>query len=142
MFSKFTPLGLSLCNLSKLPDFIRHQNKSELLYLRKNKIRSRVPEWMGNTSVESLMFLDLHLNYLTAFHYQPLEILPWINLRIQDLSLNKRQGSLPIPPPSTRRYDTSNNRLTREISPLIYMQFKFSVNLVRNPRHVSTHNET
>ncbi|PON62667.1 LRR domain containing protein [Trema orientale] len=64
----------------------------------------------------NLMYLDLHLNFLTAFHYQPSAILPWINLRILDVSSNELQGPLPIPPPSTWRYDVSNNLLTGEIS--------------------------
>ncbi|KAK9996227.1 hypothetical protein SO802_020913 [Lithocarpus litseifolius] len=94
-FPKFRILGLGSCDLHEFPDFLKSQDKLELLILSNNKITS-----------------------LTGFHQLPV-ILPWTNLRYLDLSNNKLQGSLPIPPPSISSYLVSNNTLTVEIPQMI-----------------------
>ena len=94
-FPKFRILGLGSCDLHEFPDFLKSQDKLELLILSNNKISS-----------------------LTGFHQLPV-ILPWTNLRYLDLSNNKLQGSLPIPPPSISSYLVSNNTLTGEIPQMI-----------------------
>ncbi|KAL5546851.1 hypothetical protein UlMin_006538 [Ulmus minor] len=116
--SKFKVVGLCSCNLTEFPHFLRNQRKLEWLDLGENKIHGQVPKWMWNTSQETLMFISLGDNFLTGFH-QSTTILPWVSLKIMDLSSNMLEGPLPIPPPSTLNYYISNNRLNGEISPLI-----------------------
>jgi hypothetical protein len=50
---------------------------------------------------------------------QSFVVLPWNNLRSLELSWNKFQGSLPIPPPALFEYRVSNNELTGEIPEVI-----------------------
>ncbi|KAL5546865.1 hypothetical protein UlMin_006552 [Ulmus minor] len=116
--SKFKLVVLCSCNLTEFPFFLRYQRKLEWLDLSENKIYGQVPKWMQNTSQETLMWMSLGNNFLTSFH-QSTTILPWVSLRVMDLSSNMLEGSQPIPPPSTIHYDVSNNRLNGEISPLI-----------------------
>ncbi|KAL5565212.1 hypothetical protein UlMin_028376 [Ulmus minor] len=116
--SKFKFVALRSCNLTEFPHFLRYQRKLEYLDLSTNKIYGQVPKWMWNTSLETLIWMELSENFLTGFH-QSTTILPWVGLRFMHLSSNMFEGPLPIPPPSTVHYDVSNNRLNGEISPLI-----------------------
>uniref|UniRef100_A0A2N9EMJ7 Leucine-rich repeat-containing N-terminal plant-type domain-containing protein n=1 Tax=Fagus sylvatica TaxID=28930 RepID=A0A2N9EMJ7_FAGSY len=50
---------------------------------------------------------------------QPLTVLPWKNMEYLDLRSNKLQGSLPIPPLSTKYFFASNNNLTGRIPSMI-----------------------
>ncbi|PON89759.1 Leucine-rich repeat domain containing protein [Trema orientale] len=114
--SKFKLLGLSSCNISsEFPNFLRHQNQLEWLDLASNGIHGLIPQWMWNTSIKTLKAIDISNNSLTGFQVQPSAFLPWINLRILDLSFNMLQGKLPLPPQSISYYDVSNNRLNGEI---------------------------
>ncbi|KAL3733192.1 hypothetical protein ACJRO7_022680 [Eucalyptus globulus] len=45
--------------------------------------------------------------------------LHWLNLRTVDLSNNRFEGPLPIPPPTTRFYFSANNKIGGKVSPLI-----------------------
>ncbi|XP_015876327.2 receptor-like protein 7 [Ziziphus jujuba] len=115
--SKFKVLHLGSCNLRKFPNFLRHQNELELLTLGGNKISGKIPNWMWNTSKNTLMKLHVSNNFLTGFDQIP-AVLPWVNLGLFDISSNMLQVELPIPPPSIARYDVSNNMLTGEIPPV------------------------
>ncbi|KAJ9678805.1 hypothetical protein PVL29_020871 [Vitis rotundifolia] len=117
-FPKFKILGLSSCNLTEFPDFLRNQDQLEVLYLANNKIHGPIPKWIWNISQENLEALQLSGNLLTGFDQHPV-VLPWSRLRSLKLDFNMLQGPLPIPPPSTIRYSVSGNKLTGEISPLI-----------------------
>ncbi|KAM4119554.1 hypothetical protein ACJW30_03G068800 [Castanea mollissima] len=118
--SKLELLGLNECNLTEFPTFLRSQQELNILSLTKNKIQGQIPNWLFNIGKQTLIALDLSHNFLTnfeSFNHTP-PIIPWDSLLHLDLSSNKLQGSLPIPPPSTAYYDVSNNKLTGEISPL------------------------
>ncbi|KAJ9678799.1 hypothetical protein PVL29_020865 [Vitis rotundifolia] len=115
---KFKILGLSSCNLTEFPDFLRNQDELEVLFLSRNKIHGLIPKWMWNTSQENLEALFLSGNLLTGFDQHPV-VLPWSRLSILQLDSNMLQGPLPIPPPSTIKYSVSRNKLTGEISSLI-----------------------
>ncbi|XP_060667868.1 receptor-like protein 7 [Ziziphus jujuba] len=65
---KFQFLALSSCNLYEFPGFLRHQNELEWLELSGNKIYCQIPKWMWNTSVDTLVALDIADNFLTGFH--------------------------------------------------------------------------
>ncbi|XP_059446717.1 receptor-like protein 7 [Corylus avellana] len=115
---KFEFLTLAFLNLSEFPNFLRNQDELGFLDLSGNKIQGQIPKWMWNLSKETLWALHLGFNFLTGFDQLPV-FLPWTNLRILELSSNKLQGSLPIPPPSILSYLVSNNTLTGEIPQLI-----------------------
>ena len=116
-FQKFVILGLSLCNLSKFPNFLANQDELELLFLSGNNIHE-VPKWVWNMSKESLKAIDLSDNFLTSLGQHPV-LLPWTNLAILDISSNNIQGSLPIPSSSTLQYYASNNSFNGKFSELI-----------------------
>ncbi|KAM3705238.1 hypothetical protein ACJW31_03G065700 [Castanea mollissima] len=120
-FNASTPklqlLGLNACNLTEFPTFLHSQHELEILSLAHNQIQGQIPNNIGK---QTLLSIVLSFNFLTTFesfnHTPP--ILPWDNLVNLDLSSNKLQGSLPIPPPSIADYIVRNNKLTGEISPL------------------------
>ncbi|KAF5452127.1 hypothetical protein F2P56_027158 [Juglans regia] len=117
-FAKFRILLLAQCDLGEFPEFLRNQDRLELLDLSGNKIHGQVPKWMGNVSIETLWGLALVGNLLTGFD-QLLVVLPYLNLKHLMLDSNMLQGSVPIPPPSIAFYSVSNNRLAGEIPHLI-----------------------
>ncbi|KAM3714698.1 hypothetical protein ACJW31_01G354100 [Castanea mollissima] len=113
---KFYGLDLAACNLSEFPNFLRNQDGLQWLSLAYNNIAGHIPEWMWHISRESLRVMDLSFNFLTGFDGQVPIPLPWTNLAILDLSSNQLEGSLPIPPSSTLRYNIPNNKLSGRIS--------------------------
>ncbi|KAL5574899.1 hypothetical protein UlMin_016598 [Ulmus minor] len=115
---KFQVLGLAFCNLSHFPDFLRYQDKLEILDLSKNSIVGKMPSWIWNTSTQTLSSLNIFSNFLTGFDQLPV-VLPWVSLERLVLSHNQIKGPLPVPPPSTIHYEISDNELSGEISPLI-----------------------
>ena len=116
---KIKILGLRGCNLSgEFPSFLRSQNHLEFLELGGNKIEGHIPKWFMNLGTKTLRYLNLGGNLLTGFE-QPVDVLPWNNLKVLILEQNKLQGALPIPPPSILSYFASNNRLTGEIAQAI-----------------------
>ncbi|GLT54998.1 hypothetical protein SLA2020_281550 [Shorea laevis] len=116
--SQFDTLRLSSCSLQKFPDFLRNQNKLSILELEDNNLQGLIPKWLYNTSIETLGVMLFAENFLTGFEQSP-AVLPWSNLEVFVLEYNMLQGSLPIPPPSTKVYRVRQNALTGEISPLI-----------------------
>ncbi|XP_068328613.1 receptor-like protein 7 [Pyrus communis] len=113
---QFTILGLSFCNIREFPSFLQYQKRLERLDLSRNKIRGQVPKWMWNTSIETLLFLDISQNFISD---QPPLFLPWVKLLCIRFSSNMFHGSLPIPPPTMREYAAADNNFTGEISPLL-----------------------
>ncbi|KVI10573.1 receptor-like protein 6 [Cynara cardunculus var. scolymus] len=118
---KFEILWLESCNLKVFPDFLRFQDQLQELSLDDNKIDGPIPEWMGNTSKETLQALSLSQNSIRGFE-QHSSVLPWVGLRELDLSHNMLQGSIPMPPPTTMNFlvlDLSFNNITGSITPCI-----------------------
>ncbi|XP_024032806.1 receptor-like protein 12 [Morus notabilis] len=116
---QFKILGLSSCNISEFPHFLRHQNELRFLDLSKNSIHGQVPKWIWNTSVQTLLWVNISNNFITGFQNPPTAILHWARLQVVDLHSNMLQGQLLIPLSSIEYVDVSNNMLSGEISPLI-----------------------
>ncbi|KAD3066690.1 hypothetical protein E3N88_34570 [Mikania micrantha] len=111
-------LSLASCNLNKFPDVLRFQTKMTWLFLNGNEIEGLVPNWIWNNSQDTLESLSLEENLIIGFHQQP-RFLPWIRLKMFDMSDNQLQGRLPIPPETIVFYDVSYNNLTGDILPSI-----------------------
>ncbi|KAJ8766536.1 hypothetical protein K2173_023783 [Erythroxylum novogranatense] len=103
-------LGLSSCNVTTFPAFLRTQNDLRHLNLSHNRIPGEVPSWLWIMGRHSLQNLDLAHNLLTA-----VKPLPMDSLFFLDLYNNSIRGSLPIPPQSTKYFYISNNYLTGEV---------------------------
>lgn len=107
-------LGLSSCRLTKLPEFLQNQHQLNYIDLSNNGIKDRIPEWMWSVSVETLIYFNVSHNNIMGF------INPsWRYLQILDVSFNKIDGALPIPPPTIQSYFASNNEFSGEIPNLI-----------------------
>ncbi|KAK9221121.1 hypothetical protein WN944_009546 [Citrus x changshan-huyou] len=109
-FPNISTLDLSACNISEFPDILRTQHQLEFLDLSENQIGGRIPSWMWDIGVHTLIELDLSRNFLTSIDH-----LPWKNLEYLHLESNSLQGSLPDLPPNMVWLSISNNSLTGEI---------------------------
>ncbi|KAJ0075274.1 hypothetical protein Patl1_33528 [Pistacia atlantica] len=116
--SSLVNLGLASCNLDNFPSFLNNQDRLKRVDLSHNHINGQIPKSVLNSSVNTLMYLNLSYNSLTSFDQHSV-FLPWKHLITLDLSFNMLKGSVPIPPTYTCAYFASNNRLVGEISPLI-----------------------
>ncbi|XP_062081130.1 receptor-like protein 7 [Humulus lupulus] len=112
---KLFSLGLASCSMrTKFPNFLRSQDELQYLDLSNNKIEGEIPNWFINMGVEYFNHLNLSHNNLTGWE-TPQFILPWKYLRILDLSFNKMQGSLVVPPVSTQYFFMSENKISGKI---------------------------
>ncbi|KAJ4730208.1 Leucine-rich receptor-like protein kinase family protein [Melia azedarach] len=115
---KFKALGLASCKLNSFPGFLQHQDELEYINLSSNNIHGLVPKWMWNISKNTMQDVNFSHNFLTGSDDQYPSMLRWRHLLMIDLSSNRLQGSLPVPPPSTTNYFVSRNMLVGAISPL------------------------
>ncbi|TXG54136.1 hypothetical protein EZV62_019392 [Acer yangbiense] len=111
-------IGLRSCNLSNFPNFLRNQDFLRVLDLSSNNITGKILVWFLNVRTDSLLYLNLSHNLFTGFEQHPI-VLPQY-LFTFDLRFNKLQGPLPVQSWFMSKYLVSNNKLTGEISPLIY----------------------
>ncbi|XP_050387172.1 receptor-like protein 7 [Argentina anserina] len=116
MNTTLTELGLADFNIKEFPDFLRHQHNLKWLDLSHNDLHGQIPNWMWNTSTQSLKFLDLKSNSLSGFG-QPNVVLPWAELEVLFVTSNLLDGSPPIPPPNIIDYSLVDNKLTGKLSP-------------------------
>lgn len=122
---KYETLALGSCNFIEFPEFLKNESRLVELDLSDNYIHGQIPNWMWNSSRETLLLLNLSHNFLTGFEQNP-AILPWENLFLVELGFNEFQGSLPIPPSFIGSYSVPNNDYSGEISPLLILQFELS----------------
>ncbi|KAG4964572.1 hypothetical protein GLYMA_14G044400v4 [Glycine max] len=85
-------LNLSSCNINSFPKFIAPLEDLVALDLSHNSIRGSIPQWFHEKLLHS-----------------------WKNISYIDLSFNKLQGDLPIPPNGIHYFLVSNNELTGNI---------------------------
>ncbi|KAK9911020.1 hypothetical protein M0R45_034947 [Rubus argutus] len=115
---KFEYLGLGWCNIRDFPNFLRSQQTLWSLDLSGNQLQDQVPNWMLNTSTQTLQRLNISHNFLSGFEQSPV-VLPWANLTMLDLSYNMLRELSPLSSTSIQYYAISNNNLTGKVSPLI-----------------------
>ncbi|XP_058111871.1 receptor like protein 22-like [Magnolia sinica] len=111
---QFESLLLRSCNISTFPNFLRNQEQLGQLDLSYNKISGEIPKWIWEVGNGSLYSLNLSHNVLQGIVPSP-HLLLISDLRVLDISSNKLEGSLPIPPPSILFFSVSNNGLGGEI---------------------------
>ncbi|KAF8022751.1 hypothetical protein BT93_F0303 [Corymbia citriodora subsp. variegata] len=110
-------LGLASCNLSEFPAFLQNQESMNWLDLSDNNIRGEVPFWVWNGSFNSMQYLNLSRNCLTALDQYYL--MDPFRMYTIDLSYNMLEGPPPEAPPSIMFYLVHNNRLTGALPPWI-----------------------
>uniref|UniRef100_M0ZT05 Hcr2-0B n=1 Tax=Solanum tuberosum TaxID=4113 RepID=M0ZT05_SOLTU len=103
-------LGLAKCDVKEV-EFLRSAKNLGELDLSSNKLQGRIPDWAWSNWMFSLTNLNISHNMLTSVDLIPLQTVHTIDLRSNFL-----QGSLPIPPNSTKYFFISDNNLTGEIS--------------------------
>ncbi|WMV56559.1 hypothetical protein MTR67_049944 [Solanum verrucosum] len=102
-------LRLAACEVKEL-EFLRSAKLLWHLDLSNNKIEGRIPDWAWSNWIISLKSLNISHNMLASVDSIPLQSANAIDLRSNFL-----QGSLPIPPISTRFFFISHNNLSGEI---------------------------
>ncbi|KAL2316976.1 hypothetical protein Fmac_030852 [Flemingia macrophylla] len=85
-------LYLSSCNINSFPKFLPRLQHLHTLDLSRSKIEGSIPQWFHEKLLHS-----------------------WENIQFVDLSFNKLQGDLPIPPNGIEYFSVSNNELTGDI---------------------------
>ncbi|KAG5120840.1 hypothetical protein JHK84_039180 [Glycine max] len=103
-------LELSSCNINSFPKFIAPLQNLLRLDLSHNSIRGSIPQWFHEKLLHS-----------------------WNNISYIDLSFNKLQGDLPIPPNGIQYFLVSNNELTGNIpSAMCNASSLYILNLAHN----------
>ncbi|KAH9723679.1 Receptor-like protein 7 [Citrus sinensis] len=106
-------LRFSYCNITKFPGFLRNSEELEFLDLSNNRIHGRISK-SDSQGWKSLTYLDISNNFLTQIEQHP-----WKNITVLNLRNNTIQGTILVPPPSTRAFLFSNNKLFGQIPPSI-----------------------
>ncbi|CAL5443190.1 unnamed protein product [Camellia sinensis] len=101
---------MTSCKIKEFPDFFKALENVEQLDISNNKIRGKIPKWVGVIGKASLSYLNLSHNFLIGINQ-----FPWKNLYTLDLHSNLIQGQLPVPPLSVSYFLFSQNKLTGEI---------------------------
>lgn len=107
-YPKISILGLSECNISKFPNFLRHQSQMSTLDLSYNQMHGAIPQWAWEVGTDFVLFI-LANNKFTGTSYTPL--LPF-SVLVLDLSNNMFEGPIPIPRGSASVLDYSNNKFS------------------------------
>ncbi|XVF78916.1 hypothetical protein PTKIN_Ptkin14bG0176500 [Pterospermum kingtungense] len=109
VLSRLELLALSSCNITQFPNFLTSLDSLLTLDLSNNTIRGQISKeeikWGKN-----LEYLDLSRNFLTVLEYYP-----WRNIQSLNLGSNLLEGPFLVPPPSTKNFIISKNKLIGEI---------------------------
>ncbi|KAK3160432.1 hypothetical protein QOZ80_1BG0059380 [Eleusine coracana subsp. coracana] len=112
-------LRLASCNISKLPNILKHIRWIQFLDLSENRISGDIPQW-ALKNWNYMHILNLSYNQFSNVHDL---VLPG-HLSIVDLSFNQFKGPIPTPGPNIQLLDCSNNQFSS-------MPLKFASQLIR-----------
>ncbi|XP_020268664.1 LRR receptor-like serine/threonine-protein kinase FLS2 [Asparagus officinalis] len=110
VFPNLTYLTLASCGLTKVPTFLRYQNKIEHLDLSDNKIDGGIPNWIID---QNLSNLNLSNNGFT--HLEEPFNLSMRQMGSLDLHSNMLQRPIPLVFPYVYYLDYSNNNISSVI---------------------------
>ncbi|KAJ1282487.1 hypothetical protein BS78_03G056000, partial [Paspalum vaginatum] len=103
----FDTLSLASCNLSKLPDALRHMQSVAVLDLSNNHMHGALPEWAWDNWIDSIILMNIsHNQFSSSIGYGSVIS---ANMFVIDISYNLFEGLVPIPGPQTQLFDCSNN---------------------------------
>jgi Leucine-rich repeat (LRR) protein len=106
----FDTLCLASCNISKLPDTLRHMHSVEVLDLSNNHINGIVPQWAWDNWIHSIILMNLSYNqFSSSIGYGSVIS---ANMFVIDISYNLFEGPLPIPGPQNQLLDCSYNQFS------------------------------
>ncbi|XP_026389438.1 receptor-like protein 6 isoform X2 [Papaver somniferum] len=114
LYPKLEYLGLSSCNLTQFPIFLKYQSQMQSLDLSNNHIHGKIPNWFGKIDNGSLRVLNLSYNFLED-PSRPLPVDSFKSMISTDFRSNRLQGKNLILPLSTNILDYSSNNLTAMI---------------------------
>uniref|UniRef100_A0A804RKC2 non-specific serine/threonine protein kinase n=1 Tax=Zea mays TaxID=4577 RepID=A0A804RKC2_MAIZE len=105
-------IGLTSCNITQFPRFLRHVKYITYLDLSCNKISGNVPNWLWDKicSIGPYSYLNLSHNMFTSMQHLNSDILPFNTyVEVLDLSYNRFSGRVPMPSSSGMILKYSNN---------------------------------
>ncbi|CAD6239770.1 unnamed protein product [Miscanthus lutarioriparius] len=106
----FDTLCLASCNISKLPNTLKHMYFVEVLDLSNNHIHGPLPQWAWDNWINSLILMNIsHNQFSSGIGYGPVI---FANIFVIDISYNRFEGPIPIPGPQNQLFDCSNNQFS------------------------------
>ncbi|EES00262.3 hypothetical protein SORBI_3003G059300 [Sorghum bicolor] len=127
----FDTLCLASCNMSKLPNSLKHMHYVEVLDLSNNHIHGPVPQWAWDNWINSLILMNIsHNQFSSGIGYGPTIS---ANMFVIDISYNLFEGPIPIPGPQNQLFDCSNNQFSS--MPFNFGSYSSSISLLMAPRN-------
>ncbi|KAL5987464.1 hypothetical protein ACLOJK_035212 [Asimina triloba] len=117
-FPLFVELSLHSCYITKFPNVLKKVRLISRLDLSNNSIKGEIPQWIWTLGSGDFAYLNLSHNEFVGFA-QPSPNLSFGSWQFIDLSFNKLQGSIMIPPQLTFLYSVANNFFSGEVPSLI-----------------------
>jgi Leucine-rich repeat (LRR) protein len=106
----FDTLCLASCNISKLPEALRHMDSFAVLDLSNNHIHGTLPQWAWDNWINSLILMNIsHNQFSGGIGYGSVIS---ANMFVFDISYNLFEGPIPIPGPQNQLFDCSNNQFS------------------------------
>ncbi|CAN7058060.1 unnamed protein product [Brassica rapa subsp. trilocularis] len=105
-------LGLSSCNISEFPKFLRTQTGLFFLNISANQFQGHIPEWLWR--LPGLGYLDISQNSFSGFEGAS-DVIQRSLIEMLDISSNSFQDPFPLLPNSTRIILASDNQFSGNI---------------------------
>ncbi|KAL5988119.1 hypothetical protein ACLOJK_035882 [Asimina triloba] len=113
-FPQLASLNLRSCNIDKFPIVLRNQVKMYTIDLSGNEISGKIPKRIWTVGNGSLDYLNLSHNAFETIE-GPLSLLTSTSVGKLDLSFNKLEGLIPIPPLSALFFSISDNKFRGDV---------------------------